>query len=410
MSRPPLGPVTVTGLGAVSAWGWRTEDFWRGLLTGAPAIERPSRMDLEGHRTDLASEVPEGGAPAEGSSGSLSRADRFAVAAAVEAWRESGLDRAGIDLGRVGVYFGGSTAAMDEGEEFFRRLVGERQGWPRISWLAAHPLNAPGDAVARALGSAGPVESLSSACASGGLAIGSALEALRAGEVDVAVAGGSDSLCHLTYAGFNSLRAIDAELCRPFRAERSGLNLGEGAGVLILERPDHAAERGARSLGRVAGAGASCDAHHMTAPHPEGEGAARAIRAALEDAGVTARSVSFINAHGTGTPLNDRAESGALREVFGERVASLPVTSTKGVVGHFLGSSGAIEAVATLLCLRHRVVHATPGDGPADPALGVDLVLGEPRSLERASAAVSTSFAFGGSNAAVVLTRESAAA
>ncbi|MEO1366598.1 MAG: hypothetical protein AAFX50_05440, partial [Acidobacteriota bacterium] len=140
---------------------------------------------------------------------------------------------------------------------------------------------------------------------------------------------------------------------------------------------------------------------HMTAPHPEGEGAARAIGAALEDAGLSPDAIGFINAHGTGTPLNDSAESAAVRSVFGERAAELPLTSTKGLVGHFLGSSGAIEAVASLLCLHHGLVHPTPGDAAADPGLGVDLVVGEPRPVDR-RAAVSTSFAFGGSNAAVV--------
>ncbi|MEM8995153.1 MAG: beta-ketoacyl-[acyl-carrier-protein] synthase family protein [Acidobacteriota bacterium] len=388
----------VTGLGAVTAWGRDLDDFWQGLLAGAGAISKPERFDPSGHRTELASEVP---ASALGGRGARSTADDFALSAALDAWRDARLDGAGVEPGRVGVFFGGSTAAMAEGEDFFKRLVDTDPAWPRVSLVASHPLNGPGDAVARAVGARGPVESVSSACASGGLAIGAALDALRAGEVDVAVAGGSDSLCHLTYAGFNALRAVDARHCRPFRAGRAGLNLGEGAGVVVLELEAHAARRGARVWGRVLGSGASCDAHHMTAPHPQGEGAARAIGAALEDAGLAPDAIGFINAHGTGTPLNDRAESAAVRSVFGERAAELPLTSTKGLIGHFLGSSGAIEAVASLLCLHHGFVHPTPGDAAADPALGVDLVVGAPRAVDR-RAAVSTSFAFGGSNAAVV--------
>ena len=391
-------PAVVTGLGAVTAWGAGVDAFWAGLRAGQGAIERPRRFNPDGHRTELASEVP--GDALGGDEASV--ADDFAVTAALEAWRDAGLEVGGVEPSRIGVFFGGSTAAMAEGEEFFRRLTEAERGWPRVSLVASHPLNGPGDAVARRLGARGVVESVSSACASGGLAIGSALDALRAGEVDVAVAGGADSLCHLTYAGFNSLRAVDARHCRPFRADRAGLNLGEGAGVLILETAQHAKARGAKIRGRVLGSGASCDAHHMTAPHPEGEGAARAIRAALADAGLDADDIGFINAHGTGTPLNDRAEWSAVLEVFGDAARELPLTSTKGLVGHFLGSSGAIEAVASLLCLEHGVVHATPGEEPADPNFGANLVIGEPKPFGK-KAAVSTSFAFGGSNAAVIL-------
>jgi 3-oxoacyl-(acyl-carrier-protein) synthase len=303
----------------------------------------------------------------------------------------------------VGVFFGGSTAGMAEAEEFFRRIKGVGSGRPSLALLAAHQLNAPGDAVARHLKVSGPVESFSSACASGGLAVGAALESLRTGEVEIALAGGSDSLCQLTYAGFNSLRAVAETPCRPFRGDREGLSLGEGAGVLVLERLAHARRRGVRPLAVLLGAGATCDAHHMTAPHPRGEGAARAINAALKDAAVGADEVSFVNAHGTGTLHNDAAEHEALKEVFGDRIGEIPVTSSKGSVGHLLGSSGAIEAVATVLCLTQGAVHPTPGGGPVDPKLGVHLVLERPWTLEEPAIAISTSLAFGGANAVVVL-------
>lgn len=439
----------VTGLGAVTAWGWGLDAFWRGLLGGEAAIDEPRHFETRGHRTRLASEVPLSEESLRASDPlfpsarewrRLSRADRFAVAAAIEAWRAAGLgirgsgdgggpgddgpgvdgpggDGPGVDGPRVGVFFGGSTAAMAEGEEFFVRVLGIRDGHPRISLLASHPLDGPGNAIARSLGVSGPVESLSSACASGGLALGTALDALRSGEVDIALAGGADALCQLTYSGFNSLRAVDDERCSPFRQQRAGLNLGEGAGMLVLERPERARGRGVEPLAFLHGAGASCDAHHMTAPHPEGEGAARAIEAALGDAGLRdaglgdggwAERIAFVNAHGTGTPHNDRAEWRALERVFGARAASIPVTSTKGMVGHFLGSSGAIEAVATVLCLHHGRVHVTPGRGEIDPEIGVDLVVDEPRALDGLLSArgrglaISTSLAFGGSNAAVV--------
>jgi 3-oxoacyl-[acyl-carrier-protein] synthase II len=315
----------------------------------------------------------------------------------------AGLEAWAPEIACAGAFFGGSTAAMAEAELFYHRLKDRDQGRPWLAALAAHQLNGPGDEVARRLGLGGPVESFSAACASGGMALGAALDALRDGEVEVALAGGSDALCQLTYAGFNALRAVDPERCRPFRGERQGLNIGEGAGVVVMERRSHARLRGARELAVVLGAGATCDAHHMTAPHPRGEGASRAILRALEDAGVPAEAVDFVNAHGTGTPQNDVAEWAALERIFGARAASLPVTSTKGSVGHLLGSSGAIEAVATIACLLAGRVHPTPGEGPVDPALGVDLVLGEPRSVGASAVAVSTSFAFGGANAALVL-------
>ncbi len=293
----------------------------------------------------------------------------------------------------AGLYFGGSTAAMAEGEAYFRALTGRRdpaEGRARMAEVAAHPLDAPANAAARFLGLRGPVDSCSSACASGALALAAALDALRSGRVEVAVAGGADALCHLTFAGFNSLRAVDERSCRPFRTDRAGLNLGEGAGILILEPVGRALARGQRPLAILAGAGASCDAHHMTAPHPEGEGASRAIIAALADAGLAPEAIGFVNVHGTGTPLNDQAESRALHKVFGPRAKMLPITSTKGVVGHLLGSSGAIEAVATVLSVHHQAVTPTPGAGEVDPALEIDLVTETPRSVA-ADHALSTS-------------------
>lgn len=395
--------VVITGLGAVSACGWGVESLWQGLITGRTAVDMPRRFDTSDQRTRLVAEAPappDNGLEEFEDDPTLTEADRFALFAAREALAQASIDPVEVDLG---VFFGGSTAGMAEAERFYGHLVDEAHGAARLRLLSAHQINGPGDAVARHLGATGPVVTLSSACASGGLALGAALDALRDGEVDVALAGGSDSLCRLTYAGFNSLRAVDGEPCKPFRQERQGLNLGEGAGVLVLETAEHAAHRGAQVLGRVVGCGASCDAHHMTAPHPEGRGAAEAVLGALDDGRRDPSQVEFINAHGTGTPRNDIAEWSALKRVFGERAAELPVTSTKGTVGHLLGSSGAIEAVATVLCLQHRAVHPTPGEGSPDEAMEVDLVMETPRPIQGRGLAVSTSFAFGGSNAAVLL-------
>lgn len=395
--------VVVTGAGAVSPFGWTLADFERGRAAGACALGPAASFDTTGQRTSIAGEVgpaPAAVAGAVANWSRLSRTDRFAVASALEACREAGLAPAGP---RAGVFFGTSTAGMAECEAYLARAFGAVAERPRLRLLAAQQLNAPGDAVARQLGISGPVEAVSSACASGALAIGAALEALRAGEVDVAIAGGSDGLCLLTYSGFNALRLVDPTACVPFRAGRHGMNLGEGAGALVLETEEHAARRGAVPLAELLGAGASCDAHHMTAPHPEGEGSYRALAAALADAGIEADDVTFVNAHGTGTEQNDLSESKALAALFGERFDSVPVVATKGAIGHLLGSAGAIEAVDTVLCLAGGVLHAVPGGaGAVDEACGVRLVTEPGERIPPGSVAVSTSFAFGGSNAALV--------
>jgi len=395
--------VVITGIGSVSACGWTTSDLHRGLLSGVSAITHPENFDTSGQKTSVVGEVPP--APETITQkipewAALSKSDRFAVAAAIEAVEQS---RLSTDLPAAGLFFGGSTGGMFECEEYFGRLLNIRSGHPGIRLQASQQINSPGDAVARHFKLTGPVQTVSSACASGTLALGMALDELRSGQCDVVLAGGSDSLCLLTFSGFNSLRSVDSRPCRPFRADRQGLSVGEGAGVLVLETLDHARGRGAVPLAELLGAGASCDANHMTAPHPEGMGAAAAIQSAITDAGISADRVDFINAHGTGTPQNDISECRALHEVFGSRAASLPVTSNKATIGHLLGSAGAVEAVSTVLCLIHGVIHPMPDEGDVDGQMDLDIVLGSPRSVAPESVAISSSFAFGGANAAVVL-------
>jgi 3-oxoacyl-[acyl-carrier-protein] synthase II len=393
----------VTGLGAACGFGAGVEALWAGLLGGATAITPFRRFDAASHRTGIAAEVPGplgAGAPPERPGHRLSLADRFAVVAAAEALTQAGL--AGDALAAAGVFFGSSTGGMWESERYYAHLLGCATGRPQLSWLASQQYNGPGDAVARWAGAGGPVETLSSACTSGTVAIAAAADALRDGEVGLAIAGGSDSLCQLTYAGFNSLRAVDAEPCRPFRAERAGMSLGEGAAVLVLERLDHARARGAQPLAELLGAASTCDAHHMTAPSPDGRGAAAAVRQALADAGLDAAAVDFVNAHGTGTPLNDAAEWQALATVFGDRAAELPVAATKGSVGHLLGAAGAIEAVATVLSLLHHEVHPAPAGGSVDPQAPARVVLGETVPIAAGAVGLSLNLAFGGSNAALL--------
>lgn len=395
--------VVITGLGSVSACGWTANDLHSGLLSGISAIGPTTHFDTSGQRTSVAGEVP----PAPENIiqkipewAALSKSDRFAVAAAIEAVEQAQISDG---LSSAGLFFGGSTGGMFECEEYFGRLLKNRDGHPRIRLQASQQINSPGDAVARHLNLTGPVQTVSSACASGTLALGMALDELRSGQSDVVLAGGSDSLCLLTYSGFNSLRSVDSRPSRPFRADRQGLSVGEGAGVLVLETLDHAQGRGVVPLAELLGAGASCDANHMTAPHPEGEGAAAAIESAIADARISADRVDFVNAHGTGTPQNDVSESRALHSVFGSRAASLPVTSNKATIGHLLGSAGAVEAVATVLSLFHGVVQPMPDGGATDDQLDLDIVLGSPRSISPEAVAISSSFAFGGANAAVVI-------
>lgn len=399
------GPsIVVTGMGAVSAFGWGTGPLWQGLRSARAAITPFDRFDATDHRTHLAAQVPH--ATLRRPAGSVlprraSHADRFATAAAHEAVAQARLDLTGSPH-RAGVFFGSSTGGLFESEQFVEALVRAPSRRQRRSLLESQQCNGPGDAVARMLRVQGPVETVSSACASGAMAIGRALQALRAGEVEVVLAGGADSLCRITYAGFNALRAVDQLPCRPFRSERAGLSLGEGAAVLVLETLEGARARGTDPIAVVCGAGASCDAGHMTAPDAQGRGAARAIEDALAEGRVSADDVDFVNAHGTGTPLNDAAEWEALRTVFGPRATSIPLTSTKALLGHLLGSAGALEAVATVLCLRAGEVHPVPDDGTPDPEIPVDLVTGRPRVLVRSRHALSLNLAFGGANAALV--------
>jgi 3-oxoacyl-[acyl-carrier-protein] synthase II len=371
-------------------------------MRGEAAVRPLTRFDRTRHRTKLAAEVPLNEDP-EPFTRNLSLADRFAVAAAREAIASARLDLEACRE-RTGVFFGSSAGGMLEGELFFEGYIHPEKRRARRGLVTSQQFNGPGDAVARALRVFGPVETYSSACASASMAIGAALQALRRGDVDVALAGGSDALCQLTYAGFNALRSVDEAPSRPFRKDRAGLSLGEGAGVLVLESAVRAKARGAKPIAILAGEASTCDASHMTAPQPDGAGASDAIRLALADAAVGAGDVDFVNSHGTGTPLNDASEAAALKAVFGDRVRSLPVTSTKALIGHLLGSAGAVEAICTVLGLARSEVHPMPDGGERDSELGLDLVFGTPRKLARAGCAVSTSLAFGGANAALVFT------
>jgi 3-oxoacyl-[acyl-carrier-protein] synthase II len=356
-------------------------------------------FDPTGFRAMLAAQAPDPTPPVDAARlATASRPDRFGLQAAFEAVADAGLDARA--LADAAVVFGTGTGGLMTTEAF----VKGGDGAPEL--LIPHQPASVTDLVARHLGARGPRTTIMTACSSSATAIGYAADRVRLGHVDVALAGGAEGLTRLTYAGFGCLRATAPgdEPCRPFDAERKGLTLGEGAAVLVLEEYEHARARGATIYAVVAGWGITADAHHMTAPHPEGDGAARAMQMALDDARLSADRIGYVNAHGTGTPHNDAAETLACKRIFGARAPSVPVSSIKSMVGHTLGAAGAIEAAASVLSLAHGFLPPTVHLRTPDPAFGLDYIPNAARDVA-VEALLSNSFAFGGNNTVLALTR-----
>ena len=399
--------VAVTGVGIVCALGCDRREVWGNVLEGRCGIEKLDLFDTSGCLSDVGGQV-RSLPPLPGLRASerrrASRTDLLCMAAAQEAVRQAHLE--GDDaVGEFGVSLGNSTAGMLESEVYCRETVERGPHSARASRVLRLPSSLPSDAVGRLLGCRGPRLSNMTACASSALSVGFAADLIRAGEVPGMIAGGGDALCRMTYAGFNALRLVDPRPARPFDASRAGLSLGEGAGILVLEDWGLAHSRGAKPLAEFVEYGASCDAHHMTAPHPEGRGAASAMAEALRRSGVDAKSVGHINAHGTGTPLNDATETKAILAVFGEDLAArVPLTANKSLFGHLLGGSGGVEAVLLILSLMHQVFPPTLGWTSADPGVKLDIVS---PSARRAvfDVGLSNSFGFGGTNCALLFRR-----
>jgi 3-oxoacyl-[acyl-carrier-protein] synthase II len=341
------------------------------------------------------------------------RADRFtqlALVAAAEALQDAGWERAlPYEPTRVGCVIGTGIGGIATIESNHSRLLD--RGASAVSPLAV-PLmmgNAGAAVISMRHGLRGPAMGVVTACAAGAHAIGSAMRTIQLGEADAMLAGGAEAgLTPLAKAAFAALDATSScGVSRPFDARRDGFVLGEGAGVLVLESAERARARGASIIGLLRGYGASTDAYHLTAPRPGGEGAAQAISAALADARIEARDVDYVNAHGTSTPLNDRAETQALKLALGEAAHSVPVSSLKGSTGHLLGAAGAVEAIASVLALRARVAPPTVGWEERDAELDLDYVPGRARPLSaaegRPAIGLSNSFGFGGHNAVLVL-------
>ena len=390
----PTGPiegrrVAVTGLGALTCAGVGVDTLWDALCKNtAPASKRIAPFDA----THI-------GGPKE-----LRRFDPFALyalMAADEAWNQSGLTGPIVDAGSVVTTgIGGLQTVLEQ----FRIL--NDKGPDRVSPFMVPMMmpNAATAAVSMRFGLGGPAETVTTACAAGTHAIGNAARFVASGRCSVAVAGGAEAvIVEIAEAGFRNMTALSNEgLSRPFDVNRNGFVMGEGAGILILEEWDHAVARGATIFAEVLGAASTADAYHITAPDPAGAGAIRCMELALADAGVSAGDVSHINAHGTSTPLNDLAESVAVRHVFGENPP--PVTSIKGHLGHSLAAAGALEGVVSVLTLLHQIIPPTAGTTEVDPEVGLDVVIGAPRALD-VDVILSNSFGFGGHNGSVVFRR-----
>ena len=399
--------VVVTGIGLMSALGTTREAVWHGLVSGRCGIAAVTQFETTGYRSQLAAEIPaytRDAAYSEKAWRRLSRSDQVAIIASREALDDAGLLEGDVDRERIGVLLGSGTANLMRNEEWFAemRRVGVRRASP--AKIFNHFPSTPSDTVAATFGLEGLKASVLSACSSGTVAVGYGADAIRWGQIDAALAGASDVLCRLTFSGFNALRLVDTEPCRPFCRTRKGMNLGESAAILVLEDLSHARRRAARIYAEIAGYGVRCEAYHPTAPEPEGRAVADLVHDALRAARMPPDAVDHVNAHGTATPQNDRAEARGMRLVFGERVRRIPVTSIKSMVGHCLAAAGAIEAAAVAMSIAHGVVPPTVNYREDDPECDVDVVANEARNVA-VTCGVSTSLAFGGNNGALVIRR-----
>jgi 3-oxoacyl-[acyl-carrier-protein] synthase II len=395
-----MSRVVVTGVGAVTPLGVGATQLHEGWVAARSGIEAGIGACSDFEPTTVLSRKE------------ARRADRctqLALGAAHEALEQAGF-APGLpyDATRIACVLGtgiGGVTTLEHGHDMLRDRGPDKV--PPLSVPMMMP-NAPAGQVAMHHGLRGESYGVVSACAAGAHAIGAAMRMVRAGDADAVVCGGAESaLTPLTHAAFAALDATSASgISRPFDARRDGFVMGEGAGVLVLEREEDAIARGATILGVIAGYGATSDAHHLTAPHPEGEGAAEAIARALLDAKLEAKDVDYVNAHGTSTPLNDRAETLAIERALGDHAREIPVSSLKSAIGHLLGAAGAVESIATLMALHDGIAPPTLGWEEREDGMELDYVPGEARKLvtrDRPPIAISNSFGFGGHNAVVCL-------
>jgi 3-oxoacyl-[acyl-carrier-protein] synthase II len=403
--------VVVTGIGLVTPVGSDSKTTWNSLLEGKSGIDYISLFDAEGFESRIAAEVND--FDGEGILGRkearrLDRFSQFACVAALEALEDAGIDMATEDADRVGVLIGSGVGGIMTISEQHKVLL--NRGPKRVSpFLVPMMLGdmASGQ-VSMMIGAKGPNFSTVSACATGTDSIGEALEMIRRGRADVVIAGGTEAaVCEIGVAGFNACMALSTRnddpqaASRPFDTGRDGFVLGEGAGVIVLESLEHAEKRGANVLAEMAGYGASSDAHHVTQPHPEGEGAARAMKWAIEDAGLVPENVDYVNAHGTSTPLNDKFETIALKRMYGDHAYNLAISSTKSMTGHLLGAAGGIEAAFSVLTVKEGIIPPTINVDDQDPECDLNYVPNKAVE-QKVDVAMSNSLGFGGHNASLV--------
>lgn len=413
-----LKRVVVTGLGALTPIGNNLKDYWEGLKNGVSGAARITYFDPELHKTQFACELKNFNIADFLDRKEARRMDRFsqyAMVASDEAIIDAGLIEGNFNPDRVGVIWGSGIGGLETFQNEAQGLMKSRENntTPRFNpfFIPKMIVDIAAGNISIKHGFRGPNYATVSACASSSHALIDAFTYIRMGKADVIVSGGSEAAVNETgIGGFNACMALStnnenaAKASRPFDATRDGFVLGEGAGALILEEYDHAVARGAKIYAEIVGGGMSADAHHMTAPHPEGLGAINVMNAALEDAGLSINDIQYINVHGTSTPLGDVAELTAIQKVFGEKAYDLNISSTKSMTGHLLGAAGAIESIATIMAVKDNFIpptinHETPDD-KIDSKLNLTLNKGQVREVDFA---LTNTFGFGGHNASLVI-------
>ncbi|TCW38719.1 3-oxoacyl-[acyl-carrier-protein] synthase II [Thermohydrogenium kirishiense] len=405
-----MNRVVITGIGAITPIGNSIDELWDSLINGRSGIDKVTRFDVSSYPTKLAAEVKDFEPTEYIDKKEAKRMDRFtqfALASAKMALIDSGLDLEKEDLDRIGVIYGSGIGGIETLEN--QQNILKEKGPGRVSPFFVPMMIADMAAglISITFGLKGHNETIVNACASSTNAIGDAFKVIERGDADVIVTGGSEAaITPLAIAGFCSMKAMSTNddpktACRPFDANRDGFIMGEGSATLILESLEHAIKRGAKIYCEIVGYGATADAYHITAPAPEGAGAARAMKLALKDAGIVPEDIDYINAHGTSTEYNDKYETMAIKNVFGQHAYKLKVSSTKSMTGHMLGASGAVEAVATILAIKNGIVPPTINYETPDPECDLDYVPNKALEME-INYALSNSFGFGGHNATLV--------
>jgi 3-oxoacyl-[acyl-carrier-protein] synthase II len=406
--------VVITGLGVIAPNGTGLQPFWDGLVNGRSATGTVTAFNTDGMSSTVDAEVKDFDPAQWMSVKDIRRADRFvqlAVAASLMAAKHAGLDMDTEDPNRVGVLIGSGIGGIDTICIEHVKLL--EQGPRRLSPFLIPMLiiNMASGQVSIQLNARGPNFSIATACATAAHSIGEAAGIIANAEAEVMVAGGSEAALNaLGFGGFCAMKALSCrnhepeKASRPFDLERDGFVMGEGAGIVVLEEYEHARKRGADMLAELVGYGATADAYHMTAPSPRGEGGARCMAAALESARMNPDEIDYINAHGTSTPLNDKLETEAIKTVFGQHAHTVPISSTKSMVGHLLGAAGAVELIASILSMKHNTIHPTINYETPDPECDLDYVPNTAREAE-INTVLSNSLGFGGHNATLIIKR-----